>query len=84
MPTVITGASGHLGRLVVDQLLATGTPPAQIVATGRDVNELNDLAWEGVTVRRADFRRPDHPRRRLRGHQRDAAGLDDDSRGAIR
>jgi NAD(P)H dehydrogenase (quinone) len=36
MSTVITGASGHLGRLVVDQLLAAGTPPAQIVATGRD------------------------------------------------
>jgi hypothetical protein len=31
MSTVITGASGHLGRLVVDQLLAAGTPPSQIV-----------------------------------------------------
>jgi NAD(P)H dehydrogenase (quinone) len=55
MSAVITGASGHLGRLVVDQLVATGTPPAQIVATSRDVNELNDLAQDGVTVRRADF-----------------------------
>ena len=58
MPTVITGASGHLGRLVVGQLLATGTPPAQIVATGRDVDKLNDLAQDGVTVRRADFADP--------------------------
>ena len=58
MTTVITGASGHLGRLVVDQLLATGTPPAQIVATGRDVNTLNDLAQDGVMVRRADFADP--------------------------
>jgi NAD(P)H dehydrogenase (quinone) len=58
MSTVITGASGHLGRLVVGQLLATGTPPAQIVATGRDVNTLNDLAQDGVTVRRADFADP--------------------------
>src|ERR1700733_4857370 len=58
MSTVITGASGHLGRLVVDQLLAAGTPPAQIVATGRDVNKLNDLAQHGVTVRRADFADP--------------------------
>jgi NAD(P)H dehydrogenase (quinone) len=56
--TVITGASGHLGRLVVGQLLATGTPPAQIVATGRDVDKLNDLAQDGVTVRRADFADP--------------------------
>ena len=55
MSIIITGASGHLGRLVVDQLLVTGTPPAQIVATGRDVNKLDDLAKNGVTVRRADF-----------------------------
>jgi NAD(P)H dehydrogenase (quinone) len=58
MSTVITGASGHLGRLVVDQLLAAGTPPAQIVATGRDVDTLADLAQNGVTVRRADFADP--------------------------
>lgn len=58
MSTVITGASGHLGRLVVDQLLADGTPPAQIVATGRDIDKLADLAQTGVTVRRADFGDP--------------------------
>jgi NAD(P)H dehydrogenase (quinone) len=58
MSTVITGASGHLGRLVVEQLLAAGTPPAQIVATGRDVDKLADLARNGVTVRRADFADP--------------------------
>ena len=58
MSTVVTGASGHLGRLVVDQLLAAGTPPDQIVATGRDVEKLTDLAQSGVTVRRADFADP--------------------------
>jgi Predicted nucleoside-diphosphate-sugar epimerases len=58
MSIVITGASGHLGRLVVDQLLAAGTPPAQIVATGRDLDKLADLAGKGVTVRRADFADP--------------------------
>ncbi|MEU9101271.1 SDR family oxidoreductase [Streptomyces sp. NPDC048361] len=58
MPIVITGASGHLGRLVVDQLLTAGTPPAQIVATGRDIDKLADLARSGVTVRRADFADP--------------------------
>jgi NAD(P)H dehydrogenase (quinone) len=56
--TVITGASGQLGRLVVHQLLSTGTPPAQLVATGRDIDKLADLAHEGVTVRRADFAKP--------------------------
>ena len=58
MSTVITGATGHLGRLVVDELLAAGTPPAQIVATGRDIDKLTDLAQNGVTVRRADFADP--------------------------
>ena len=58
MSTVVTGASGHPGRLVIGQPLATGTPPTQIVATGRDVNKLNDLAQDGVTVRRADFADP--------------------------
>ncbi|MFK4546464.1 NAD(P)H dehydrogenase (quinone) [Streptomyces tendae] len=59
MSTVITGASGHLGRLIVDQLLAAGTPPEQIVATGRDTGKLADLARNGVTVRHADFADPD-------------------------
>ncbi|AXL91845.1 NAD(P)-dependent oxidoreductase [Streptomyces sp. CB09001] len=58
MSTVITGASGHLGRLIVDQLLAAGTPPEQIVATGRDTGKLADLARNGVMVRRADFADP--------------------------
>ena len=56
--TVVTGASGHLGRLVVDQLLAAGTPSAQIVATGRDIDKLAHLAQNGVAVRRADFADP--------------------------
>ncbi|WP_329064184.1 SDR family oxidoreductase [Amycolatopsis sp. NBC_01480] len=58
MSIVITGASGHLGRLVVDRLLAAGTPPAQIVATGRDAGKLAGLAERGVVVRRADFADP--------------------------
>ena len=55
---VITGASGHLGQLVVDQLLTAGIPPAQIVATGRNIHKLTDIARNGVTVRRADFADP--------------------------
>lgn len=58
MSTVITGASGHLGRLVVDQLLTAGTPPAQLVATGRNTDNLTGLAQHGVQVRRADFADP--------------------------
>lgn len=59
MSTVITGASGHLGRLIADQLITAGTPPEQIVATGRDTGKLADLARAGVTVRRADFAEPE-------------------------
>jgi NAD(P)H dehydrogenase (quinone) len=58
MSIVVTGACGHLGRLVVDQLLAAGTPPAQLVATGREIDKLTDLAQSGATVRRADFADP--------------------------
>ena len=58
MTTVITGASGHLGRLVLDQLLTAGTPATQIVAAARNVDKLTDLAGSGVTVRRADFADP--------------------------
>jgi len=50
MSIVITGATGQLGRLVVEQLLAAGTPPDTIVATGRDTNKLTALSDDGVTV----------------------------------
>ena len=36
MSIVVTGATGHLGRLVVESLLDRGVTPADIVATGRD------------------------------------------------
>ncbi|ROR92391.1 SDR family oxidoreductase [Nocardioides aurantiacus] len=55
MSIVVTGASGHLGRLVVESLLARGTDPARIVATARRPEVLDDLAARGVEVRRADY-----------------------------
>ncbi|WP_199256218.1 SDR family oxidoreductase [Mycolicibacterium mengxianglii] len=58
MSIVITGASGHLGRLVVEQLVAAGVPAGQIVATGRDTDKLTDLSSNGIAVRRADFADP--------------------------
>jgi NAD(P)H dehydrogenase (quinone) len=58
MSIVITGATGQLGRLAVEQLLAAGTPPESIVATGRDINKLTGFSDDGVTVRRADFADP--------------------------
>ena len=59
MSIVVTGASGQLGRLTVEALLRRAVPAADIVATGRDVAGLEDLADRGVVVRRADFADPD-------------------------
>ena len=59
MSVVVTGATGHLGRLTVEALLRRGVPASDIVATGRDVTGIKDLADRGVVVRRADFTDPD-------------------------
>jgi len=56
---VVTGAGGHLGRLVVEELLGRGVPAEQIVATTRRVEALDDLAARGVQVRHADFDAPE-------------------------
>jgi NAD(P)H dehydrogenase (quinone) len=58
MTIVVTGATGHLGRLAVEALLARDVPAKQIVAVGRNIDKLTDLAARGVTVRRADYADP--------------------------
>ncbi|SIO85304.1 SDR family oxidoreductase [Nocardiopsis sp. JB363] len=58
MSVVVTGATGHLGRLVVESLLERGLPAEEITATGRDTAKLADLAERGVTTARADFDDP--------------------------
>jgi NAD(P)H dehydrogenase (quinone) len=55
---LVTGASGHLGRLVVRSLLDLGISPADVVATARDTGAVADLADLGVVVRRADYTDP--------------------------
>jgi NAD(P)H dehydrogenase (quinone) len=55
MSIVVTGASGKLGRLVVDALLERGVEPSQIVATGRDPERLADYARRGVQSALVDF-----------------------------
>ncbi|MFJ8140891.1 SDR family oxidoreductase [Streptomyces sp. NPDC096013] len=55
MPIVVTGATGQLGRLTVEALLRRGILAADIIATGRDIAGIKDLADRGITVRRADF-----------------------------
>jgi len=55
MSIIVTGATGQLGRLTVAALVRRGVPASQIVATGRDVTGIKDLADRGVVVRHADF-----------------------------
>jgi len=53
---LVTGASGQLGRGVINHLLDTfKVPAARIIATTRTPASLADLAARGVTVREADF-----------------------------
>jgi NAD(P)H dehydrogenase (quinone) len=55
MTYLVTGTSGHLGRLAVHALLERGVAPADVVATARDTAAVADLAERGVTVRRLDY-----------------------------
>jgi NAD(P)H dehydrogenase (quinone) len=50
----ITGATGQLGRLVIQELLKT-MPAPQLVALVRDPAKAAGLAAQGVQVRRADY-----------------------------
>lgn len=55
----ITGASGQLGRLAIQSLLARDYPAARIVAIVRDPAKVADLAARGVQVRQGDYDRPE-------------------------
>jgi NAD(P)H dehydrogenase (quinone) len=55
MTTLITGATGHLGRLAIDALLARGVDPTTIVGSGRSVEKAADLAARGVRIVAADY-----------------------------
>ena len=55
MTIVVTGATGHLGRLAIESLLAKGIPAADIVGIGRRVEKLDGL---GITVTSASYDDP--------------------------
>ena len=58
MTLAVTGATGHLGGLVVEHLISRGTPADQIVALVRRPEAAADLAAKGVVVRHFDYEQP--------------------------
>jgi NAD(P)H dehydrogenase (quinone) len=55
---VVTGATGQLGGLVIDELLKT-TKAKEIIVAVRTPAKANGLADRGIQVREADYSRPE-------------------------
>ena len=55
MSIVVTGATGQLGRHVLEALLERGVPAEEIVAAGRSVGKLSDFAERGVQVKPMNY-----------------------------
>lgn len=53
---LVTGASGHLGKIILEELLKRGHN--KIIATTRKPESLEDFAKRGVVVRKASFDDP--------------------------
>ncbi|WOP18276.1 NAD(P)H-binding protein [Raineyella sp. LH-20] len=59
MTLAVTGATGHLGGLVIDHLIDRGTPTDEVVALVRDTAKASDLVARGIEVRQFDYDRPE-------------------------
>ena len=55
MTIVVTGATGHLGRLTIQSLLARGVPASEIVGLGRQIDKIADL---GVGLKQVSYEDP--------------------------
>jgi NAD(P)H dehydrogenase (quinone) len=68
---LVTGASGQLGRAVINHLLtAYKVSASKITALSRDPAKLADLKAKGVTIRAADFTKSDSLARAFDGATR--------------
>jgi NAD(P)H dehydrogenase (quinone) len=60
MSVVVTGATGHLGRLIIQHLLERGMQASEIIATGRSAEKLAELAAaSGVATAVIDYTQPE-------------------------
>ncbi|MEU1408631.1 SDR family oxidoreductase [Streptomyces sp. NPDC005728] len=66
---IVTGATGHLGSLIVNRLLER-VPADRIGVSVRDVSKAADLAERGVRVRAGDFTEPDGLKQAFEGAER--------------
>ncbi|WP_328836590.1 SDR family oxidoreductase [Streptomyces europaeiscabiei] len=66
---IVTGATGHLGSLIVDRLLER-VPTGRIGVSVRDVSKAAELAERGVRVRAGDFTEPDSLKHAFEGAER--------------
>ena len=55
---LVTGATGKLGRLAIEELLEK-VPASQVIAAVRNPEKAADLAARGVQVRKADYSQPE-------------------------
>lgn len=71
MPMIaVTGASGQLGRHVIDALLKKGVPPGELIAAVRSPDKVGDMADRGIHIREADYDRPETLRSAFKGVDR--------------
>ncbi|GAB2557040.1 SDR family oxidoreductase [Kribbella endophytica] len=59
MSIVVTGSTGALGRLVIQDLLDAGVPAGEIKAVARSKEKAADLAEQGIQVAIADYDQPE-------------------------
>src|ERR1051326_2647162 len=54
----VTSATGHLGQLIIAELLKRVNNSDRIIASVRDAGKAPELSEQGVTVRVADYAHP--------------------------
>lgn len=59
MTLLVSAATGHLGRLVLDALIERGVPASDIVAGVRTPAKAEDIAARGIRVVEFDYSRPE-------------------------